>query len=352
MIVTEKRFLDPQILGITWIPGELVLVGARPGCGKTCYVLGNCIVEGTKGLVPAAYFMPGGNMFKITKKIIEMTAGETADKEDDNPMAATPEYPLYIDCTSHLTIEYLIDRIFHFVKEYGVKMVVIDYLQKVDGGVFSAGTREMEMKSILCLLKNLAESLGLVVIVTSQLSESIERSNQTPQAKDILYVPFAEELCDQIVLIKSMGGPGGAYQLILPKGFTIYDGEYGEMTINAVFDTNKCYFRKAGKPFYDDIDDDYIPQEEPAYKWYFDDSDKAWLFNFLDSSGGGWTITISPCANSQKKKYDIYVTSWENERISLAQFEPEPGHNLNKLKAFALREARCKFPDVEIPERE
>ena len=60
------------------------------------------------------------------------------------------------------------------------------------------------MKSVLRILKTLALALSLVVIVTSQLSESVRWSNQTPQVKDILYVPSAEDLCDQIVLIKDL----------------------------------------------------------------------------------------------------------------------------------------------------
>ena len=347
MIVTEKRFFDPEILGVTWIPGELILVGARTECGKTSYVLGNCIVAGTIGLIPIAYFMPGGNMFKIAKRVLEMTVGESANKDVINLPINTPEYPLYIDCSSHLTIEYLVDRIFHMVKEYGVKMVVVDYLQEVNGSVFSAGTKEMEMKSILRLMKNLAEALDLVVIVTSQLSENVQWSNQTPQVKDILYVPFAEDLCDQIVLIKSMGVPGGAYQLILPKGFSFYDGEYGGMIINAVLDKEKGYLRKADKLF---GDDGHVSQEDPMYKWYLSDAGNEWYFGFLDSSGMGWEITISPCVESENNEFDIDVDSWDGTRISIASCES--GDDMDLLKAFALREARRRFPDVEIPEKQ
>ena len=236
MNFTVKCLFEPEILGITWIPGELILVGARPECGKSRYVLGNCIVAGTKGLIPVAYFVPNGSTYKISKTMMEMIVGGSAGNNEKDLPNNMPEYPLYIDCSPHLTIEYLVERIFHMVKEHGVKMVAIDTLQDVDGGVFSANTREKEMTFILRILKNLAEALDLVVIVTSQLSENVQWSNQTPQIKDILYVPFAENLCDQIVLIKSMAVLEDAYQLVLPKGFTIFDGEYGEMIINTVLD--------------------------------------------------------------------------------------------------------------------
>ncbi|MBQ7622899.1 MAG: hypothetical protein IJS66_04100 [Bacteroidales bacterium] len=204
MIITENRLFEPEILGVDWIPGELVLVGACPGCGAFRYVLGNCIVEGTKGLVPVACFVPGGNMYKIAGEVMEMTACESAGNGGMALKGSTTEYSLYIDCSPHLTIEYLVERIFHMVKEHGVKMVAIDCLQAVDGSIFSADAKEWEMKSVLRILKTLALALSLVVIVTSQLSESVRWSNQTPQVKDILYVPSAEDLCDQIVLIKDL----------------------------------------------------------------------------------------------------------------------------------------------------
>lgn len=346
MNFTVKCLFEPEILGITWIPGELILVGARPECGKSRYVLGNCIVAGTKGLIPVAYFVPNGSTYKISKTMMEMIVGGSAGNNEKDLPNNMPEYPLYIDCSPHLTIEYLVERIFHMVKEHGVKMVAIDTLQDVDGGVFSASTREKEMTFILRILKNLAEALDLVVIVTSQLSENVQWSNQTPQIKDILYVPFAEDLCDQIVLIKSMAVLEDAYQLVLPKGFTIFDGEYGEMIINTVLDKEKGYLKKADKLFSDEV---HTYHEDPMYKWFFSETDNVWLFGFLDSSGMGWNITIAPRAEADDNEYDIGIDSWDGSHISIAL--SESGDDMEKLKAFALREARRRFPAVEIPEK-
>lgn len=346
MELTEQHHYEPEILGISWIPGELILVGARPGCGRTNYILGNCIVEGTKGNIPIAYFAPGGNPSNITKRIMGMVVGKPAVNDGSFLLWEMPEYPLYIDCTPHLEIEYLVGRIFHLVKEHAVKMVVIDCLQKVDGSNFSACTKEQEMKSILRILKGIAAALGLVIIVSSQISENVQWANQTPQVTDILYVPLAEELCDQIVLIKPMAVLEDAYQLILPKGFAIFDGEYGEVALNVVMDKDTGYFKKAEKLFVEDYDN---TTEEPMYEWFMRESDSFWHFGFFDSSGKGWEITISPSAESENNEYDIDADSWDGSHISIAQCEP--GEDMEKLKAFALREARRRFPAVEIPEK-
>ena len=231
------------------------------------------------------------------------------------------------------------------VKEHGVKMVAIDTLQDVDGGVFLASTKEKEMTFILRILKNLAEALDLVVIVTSQLSENVQWSGQTPQIKDILYVLFAEDLCDQIVQIKSMGVLDDTYQLVLPKGFKVFDGEYGGMIINTVLDRENGYLKKADKLFSNDV---HTYHEDPMYKWYLSEADNVWRFGFLDSEGMGWEITITPRADSEDNVYDIDADNWAGDHINIAL--EEPGDDMEKLKAFSLREARRRFPAVDIPE--
>lgn len=345
MSFTVKCLFEPEILGVSWIPGELILVGAHESM-RFQYVLGNCIVAGTKGLIPVAYFVPGGSTYRISKTMMGMIVGESVGDIEKDLLNDEP-YPLYIDCSPHLTVEYLVERIFHMVKEHGVEMVVIDTLQDVDGSVFSARTKENEMTFILRILKNLADALNLVLIVTSQLSENVQWANETPQSKDILYVPFAEDLCNQIILIKSVCGVlEEAYQLILPKGFSFFDGEYGEMIINTVLDEEKGYFKKADKLFSNDV---RTCHEDPMYNWYLSEADNIWEFGFLDASGMGCYLKLSPRAQADYNEYDISIDCLDGSHISIAL--SKPCDNMDKLKAFALREARRRFPEVEIPEK-
>lgn len=64
----------------------------------------------------------------------------------------------------------------------------------------------------------------------------------------------------------------------------------------------------------------------------------------------GRKITISPSAESEKNEYDIDADNWAGDHINNAM--EEPGEDMEKLKAFALREARRRFPAVKIPEKQ
>ena len=64
----------------------------------------------------------------------------------------------------------------------------------------------------------------------------------------------------------------------------------------------------------------------------------------------GWKITISPRADSEDIVYDINADSWAGDHINIAL--EEPSEDMEKLKAFALREARRHFPAVDIHEKD
>ena len=337
----------PSILGLTWIPGDLVLVGSGLGCGRSSYILGNCIVEGVKGDLPVAYFAPGRDLAAINRRVLEMSLGPIHENGSDNPLKRIPEHKLHIDVTPKLTIAYLVERIFHMVDTLDVRLVVVECLQDIDGSVFSPYSKEQEMRSILSLLKSLADAFHLVVIVSSELSESHHSAYDKPSKRDILYVPNAEKIFDQIILIQPLQEPIHAYNLVLTKGHRHYDGKYGEMVIHAKLDWDYGYFKKADHLF--DVEDD-LPYETPMYKWYQDINSNNWSFEFIDSKGMGWIVTISPRADSKYNEFDIDAESWDGTNISIALCES--GNDMEMLKVFALREVRRRFPEVEIPERD
>ena len=66
---------SPEIVGLDWTPGNLILVASRSWGGKNQYVLGNCIVAGTKDKIPVAYFLPDGDSLRIAKALVRMQVG-------------------------------------------------------------------------------------------------------------------------------------------------------------------------------------------------------------------------------------------------------------------------------------
>ena len=335
----------PEILGMTWTPGNLVLVGSRPAGGKFQYALGNGVVLGTKDEIPVALFKVHGDRQKIMRMLIRMQVG---DEIYDNGQYSAKDYkdfPIFIENTSHLTIAYLVERIFHMVEEHGVQMVIVDCLQDVDGSLLDDSSKERELNAVLRILKALAEAMSIVIVVTSKLSDHVFKGGNQPTIRDILDVSEAEEHCDQIILIHPLVEFFGKYKLILPLGHPYYDGQYENLVLNVTMDRDKHYFMKATEPF-DEADSS--SEETPMYQWYPGQFEGEWCFEFIDAEGMGWTITLEPMVEDENHYYQINVQNWASEEELLDDYVDLD--DIELIKAVALEKARKRFPEVEIPD--
>ncbi len=350
---TRRSDYQPEILGIEWHLGELVLVAGHAWDGKTCYVLGNCIIEGTQDKIPVAFFCPTGDKAECEELVMRMQAGNMEHRRTEIPLKDVRKLPLYIDDTPHLSINYLLDRIFHLVKCQHVQMVVVDYLQAMDIGIFgSEENPEYGFASILRILKAIAASLNLVIIVTSRLSANA--FGRRPTLQDILDVAHPEEYCDQVILLHSSLKISHHREgtIILPfgplgKNFPVKE-DGPELVINAIWDSDTGCFKKADYCFSEEEED--LPSDNPPmYEWYSVADFDEWFFEFMDLKGMGWKITISPVVSSADDEYHIEMDNWAGENIPIT--ESIIASDMDKLRAFALRKAREYFPEVEIPEK-
>ena len=342
----ENIDFDPDVIGLDWAPGNLILVASHPGCGKSQYVLGNCIVAGTKEEVPVAYFLPRGDSFRILKALVRLQAGPEAFDSGRIQPKDIKELPFSIDDTPDMTIAYVVNRLFHLSETKGIQLAVIDELQGLDTSQLVGSTRERELNAALRILKSVAEALGIVIIVKSTLSDHHGQQDGLPTVRDILDVTEAKIHCDQILLFHRVDILKGYYKMILPMGHPFFKDDGREMVLNLILDNEAGCFRKAESLF---EDDEAEPRgiETPMYEWYRDKMYGDWHFEFLDSKGMGWRLTISPFAESEGNEYDIDADNWAGDHISIATCKPCDDPQM--LKAFALREARRLFPEVEIP---
>ena len=254
---------QPEILGMSWTPGNLILVGSRFWGGRIEYVLGNCIVNGPGEYIPVGLFAPVGNRFGIVKMLMRMQLGSTVFDEGQFSAKDIKEYPLFIDDTSNLTIPYLVGQIFRLVEEKDVRMIVINHLQDIDCGIMDEGSREGEMDATLRLLKALAESLSIIIIVTSDLSMHYVKNGGLPTVRDILDVTEAETHCDQIILLHPLNPFMEKVKMILPLG-DLYDvGKKEGLVLNVSLDRDKRFFKKAEALFEEEND---FFEEMPMYQ--------------------------------------------------------------------------------------
>jgi replicative DNA helicase len=170
-----------------WQPADLIILAARPGMGKTAFVLSmarNMAVDHNNPVAVFSLEMPSVQL--ITRLIASETGieseklrkGNLDDVEWQQLLSKVKKLetaPLYIDDTPALSIFDLRAKCRRLVAQKGVKVIVIDYLQLMTaGGQSNNGNREQEISTISRSLKSIAKELNVPVIALSQLSRAVE----------------------------------------------------------------------------------------------------------------------------------------------------------------------------------
>lgn len=170
-----------------WQPSDLVIVAARPGMGKTAMTLTMARNIAVNSNIPVAFFSLEMSSVQLITRLISSETGLSSEKlrtgklekhewEQLNVKVKTLEKaPLFIDDTPSLSIFDLRAKARRLASQYGIKLIVIDYLQLMTaGGSQKGGNREQEISTISRNLKALAKELDVPVIALSQLSRAVE----------------------------------------------------------------------------------------------------------------------------------------------------------------------------------
>lgn len=170
-----------------WQPSDLIIVAARPGMGKTALTLTMARNIAVASNQPVAFFSLEMSSVQLITRLISSETGLSSEKlrtgklekhewEQLNVKVKTLEKaPLFIDDTPSLSIFDLRAKARRLASQYGIKLIVIDYLQLMTaGGSQKGGNREQEISMISRNLKALAKELNVPVIALSQLSRAVE----------------------------------------------------------------------------------------------------------------------------------------------------------------------------------
>ena len=170
-----------------WQPSDLIIVAARPGMGKTAFTLTMARNVAVNSNTPVAFFSLEMSSVQLITRLISSETGLSSEKlrtgklekhewEQLNVKVKTLEKaPLFIDDTPSLSIFDLRAKARRLASQYGIKMIMIDYLQLMTaGGSQKGGNREQEISTISRNLKALAKELSIPVIALSQLSRAVE----------------------------------------------------------------------------------------------------------------------------------------------------------------------------------
>ncbi len=193
---------------------DLIIIAGRPSMGKTTFAMNIAENAAIKGQVPVAVFsmeMPGEQlamrMMSSLGRIDQHKVRSGKLEDDDWPRLTSAvgilsEAPIYIDDTPGLTPTELRARARRLAREHGLGLIVIDYLQLMQGSGKSSENRTAEISEISRSLKGLAKELNVPVIALSQLNRSLEqRPNKRPVNSDLRESGAIEQDADVIVFI-------------------------------------------------------------------------------------------------------------------------------------------------------
>ena len=166
-----------------WQPSDLVIIAARPAMGKTAFVLSMARNMAVKHHQAVAIFSLEMSAVQLVNRLIasetelsaeKLKTGRLTDEEWQqlhSRIKALVEAPILVDDTPALSIFELRAKCRRLKQKYGIKVLIIDYLQLMTAGADMRGNREQEVSLISRQLKIIAKELNIPVIALSQLIE-------------------------------------------------------------------------------------------------------------------------------------------------------------------------------------
>lgn len=193
---------------------DLILVAARPAMGKSAFALNIATHAAVRGKVPVAIFSLEMSKEQMANRILcseamvdsaKVRTGKIDNEEWGKLAAASGELSeagIYIDDTPGISVMEIRAKCRKMKLEKNIGLVVIDYLQLVQGSNRKGGSREQEIAEISRSLKILAKEINVPVIALSQLSRAPEqRVDHRPMLSDLRESGSIEQDADIVMFL-------------------------------------------------------------------------------------------------------------------------------------------------------
>lgn len=207
--------LDNILAGLQ--KSNLVILGARPSVGKSSLCLDLVRHAATKEKIPVGIFSLEMSKEEVIDRLIcaeanidlwKLRTGRLSDsgENDDfskigHAMGVLSEAPIFVDDTANINVMEMRTMARRLQAEHGLKMLVIDYLQLMEGRG-RTDNRVQEVSEISRSLKGLARELDIPIVALSQLSRGIEsRTDQRPKLSDLRESGSIEQDADVVLFI-------------------------------------------------------------------------------------------------------------------------------------------------------
>ena len=271
---TGFRDLDNLLSGLH--KSDLIILAARPSCGKTSLALDIARHVGVKEKIPVALFSLEMSKEQLVDRLLcseanvdmwRMRTGRLSERpeDDDFPrighaIGVLSESPIFIDDNANSNILQIRTKARRLQSEHGLGMIIIDYLQLMESRG-DTENRVQEVAEITRGLKSIARELNVPVIALSQLSRVVEQSKPAipklshlresgsiEQDADVVMfiyrkaadrnyrleeIPPDERHLAEIHIAKHRNGPTGLIKLIFHEQYTSFrnlDSQYKPMS--------------------------------------------------------------------------------------------------------------------------
>ncbi len=194
-------------------PGQLIIVAARPGMGKSTLALDFARAASIRNGLTSVIFSLEMSQIEITMRLLSAEAtvplshirgGRMSDQDWDRvsaKMGQVSEAPMFIDDSPNLTMMEIRAKARRLKQRHDLKLVIIDYIQLMTSGK-RVESRQLEVSEFSRQLKLLAKELDLPVVALSQLNRGPEqRTDKKPMLSDLRESGSLEQDADMVVLL-------------------------------------------------------------------------------------------------------------------------------------------------------
>lgn len=194
-------------------PGKLIIIAARPGCGKTAIAI-HFAMKAAKENHNVAFFTLEMEKTELTDRILIRESGINADRFNSgeieysesedviNAMEKTKHIPVYIEDTARLSVGQIVNRARMLRKKGKCDMVVVDYIQLINTQTKNNRNREQEVSEISRSMKLAAKELKIPFIVLCQMNREFDKEkNREPRLSDIRESGSIEQDADIVIFI-------------------------------------------------------------------------------------------------------------------------------------------------------
>lgn len=215
-VETHYPDLDNLLAGLQ--KSDLIILAARPSVGKTTFALDLARQVGVYSKVPVGIFslemgadqlvdrmiaaQAGVDLWRLrTGKLSSEGIGNDFEKISD-AMGVLSEAPIFIDDSGSLNIMEMRTMARRLQAEHDLGLIIVDYLQLMEGRSSRGDNRVQEISEISRGLKQLARELNIPVIALSQLSRAVEsRPDQIPKLSDLRESGSIEQDADVVMFL-------------------------------------------------------------------------------------------------------------------------------------------------------